>query len=150
MAILSTPLQYLTSTPPVTRGFAAATIAATSLYLWISWSTGSVDTPWLTLVPGSSLFYPWTFATSALVEVTIIEVCCSPPPRFSYALMLHSCSLRWLSYQPRYVTLNGYGAQWRRSSLSSSASRCLMLSHLLLIGPSSSPPEMRTCSCKKL
>ncbi|KAF8560032.1 DUF1751-domain-containing protein [Imleria badia] len=74
MAILSTPLQYLTSIPPVTRGFVAATIAATSLYLWIQWSTGTVYIPWLTLVPGSSLFYPWTFATSALVEVTIIEL----------------------------------------------------------------------------
>ncbi|KAG8219508.1 eukaryotic integral membrane protein-domain-containing protein [Butyriboletus roseoflavus] len=74
MAILSTPLQYLTSTPPVTRGFAAATISATSLYFWIWWSTGSVYIPWLTLVPGSSLFYPWTFATSALVELTIIEL----------------------------------------------------------------------------
>jgi len=30
--------------------------------------------PWLTLVPGTSLFYPWTFATSALVEVSIIEL----------------------------------------------------------------------------
>ncbi|KAH0838018.1 eukaryotic integral membrane protein-domain-containing protein [Lanmaoa asiatica] len=74
MAILSTPLQYLTSIPPVTRGFTAATIAATSLYLWIWWSTGIVYLPWLTLVPGSSLFYPWTFATSALVEVSIIEL----------------------------------------------------------------------------
>ncbi|KAG6380875.1 hypothetical protein JVT61DRAFT_5266 [Boletus reticuloceps] len=74
MAILSTPLQYLTSTPPVTRAFVAATIATTSLYLWIRWSTGNVDIPWLTLVPGTSLFYPWTFATSALVEVTVIEL----------------------------------------------------------------------------
>lgn len=78
MAILSTPLQYLTSIPPVTRGFVAATIAATCLYLWIQWSTGTVFIPWLTLVPGSSLFYPWTFATSALVEVNIIEVCWCP------------------------------------------------------------------------
>ncbi|KAF8140598.1 hypothetical protein EV363DRAFT_1312870 [Boletus edulis] len=66
MAILSTPLQYLTSTPPVTRAFVAATIATTSLYLWIRWSTGNLDIPWLTLVPGTSLFYPWTFATSCL------------------------------------------------------------------------------------
>ncbi|KAG9314051.1 eukaryotic integral membrane protein-domain-containing protein [Chiua virens] len=74
MAILSSPLQYLTSVPPVTRAFVAATLAVTSLYLWIQWSTGTVYIPWLTLVPGSSFFYPWTFATSALVEVTIIEL----------------------------------------------------------------------------
>ncbi|KIJ22090.1 hypothetical protein PAXINDRAFT_95520 [Paxillus involutus ATCC 200175] len=74
MAILSTPLQYLTSIPPVTRAFTAATLAASSLYLWIWWTTGTTYTPWLTLVPGSSLFYPWTFATSALVEVSILEL----------------------------------------------------------------------------
>ncbi|KAF9245784.1 hypothetical protein BU15DRAFT_85475 [Melanogaster broomeanus] len=74
MAILSTPLQYLTSIPPVTRAFTAATLAASSLYFWIWWTTGSTYIPWLTLVPGSSLFYPWTFATSALVEVSILEL----------------------------------------------------------------------------
>jgi hypothetical protein len=26
------------------------------------------------MVPGTSLFFPWTFATSALVEISIIEV----------------------------------------------------------------------------
>ncbi|KIK96394.1 hypothetical protein PAXRUDRAFT_826018 [Paxillus rubicundulus Ve08.2h10] len=74
MAILSTPLQYLTSIPPVTRAFTAATLVASSLYLWIWWTTGTTYIPWLTLVPGSSLFYPWTFATSALVEVSILEL----------------------------------------------------------------------------
>lgn len=91
MAILSTPfLQYLTSIPPVTRAFSAATIAVTSLYLWICWTTGTVDIPWLTLVPGRSIFYPWTFATSALVEITVIEVCHIDPLTFlrSYASQL--------------------------------------------------------------
>ncbi|KAH7886121.1 eukaryotic integral membrane protein-domain-containing protein [Phlebopus sp. FC_14] len=74
MAILSTPLQYLNSIPPVTRGFAAATLAASSLYLWFWWTTGSTYAPYLTLVPGSSLFYPWTFASSALVETSILEL----------------------------------------------------------------------------
>ncbi|KIJ66281.1 hypothetical protein HYDPIDRAFT_109274 [Hydnomerulius pinastri MD-312] len=74
MAILSTPLQYLSSIPPVTRGFTAATLAGSCLYLWIWWTTGTTYIPYLTLVPGSSLFYPWTFATSALVEISIIEL----------------------------------------------------------------------------
>jgi len=87
MAILSTPLQYLTSIPPVTRGFTLATIAASSLYLWIWWTTEAAYIPYLTLVPGSSLFYPWTFITSALVEVTILELIFSLvviPPSLRY------------------------------------------------------------------
>ncbi|KAG6333070.1 hypothetical protein ID866_6021 [Astraeus odoratus] len=87
MAILSTPLQYLTSIPPVTRGFTLATLAASSLYLWIWWTTEAAYIPYLTLVPGSSLFYPWTFVTSALVEVTILELVFSlivVPPSLRY------------------------------------------------------------------
>ncbi|KAG1864755.1 eukaryotic integral membrane protein-domain-containing protein [Suillus subalutaceus] len=53
MAILSTPLQYIKSVPPVTRPTPVA---------------------YLTLVPGTSLFFPWTFATSALVEISVIEL----------------------------------------------------------------------------
>ncbi|KAJ8597627.1 DUF1751-domain-containing protein [Rhizopogon salebrosus TDB-379] len=74
MAILSTPLQYISSVPPVTRFFTAATLASSILYFWIRWSTGSVMLPYLTMVPGTSLFFPWTFATSALVEISIIEL----------------------------------------------------------------------------
>ncbi|EGN93153.1 hypothetical protein SERLA73DRAFT_190033 [Serpula lacrymans var. lacrymans S7.3] len=74
MAILSTPLQYLSSIPPVTRAFTAATICVSSLYFWIQWTGDTIYVPYLTLVPGSSLFYPWTFATSALVEVSFIEL----------------------------------------------------------------------------
>ncbi|KAL4063658.1 eukaryotic integral membrane protein-domain-containing protein [Scleroderma yunnanense] len=87
MAILSTPLQYLTSIPPVTRGFSLATIAASSLYLWIRWTSDTIYTPYLTLVPGASLFYPWTFVSSALVEVTVIELVFSLiviPPSLRY------------------------------------------------------------------
>ena len=49
-----------------------------------------MDIPWLTLVPGRSIFYPWTFATSALVEITVIEVCHIHPLTFlrSYASQL--------------------------------------------------------------
>ncbi|KAG2118037.1 eukaryotic integral membrane protein-domain-containing protein [Suillus discolor] len=74
MAILSTPLQYIKSVPPVTRFFTAATLASSTLYLWIRWTTGPTPVAYLTLVPGTSLFFPWTFATSALVEISIIEL----------------------------------------------------------------------------
>lgn len=74
MAVLSTPLQYIKSVPPVTRFFTAATLASSTLYLWIRWTTGHTAVAYLTLVPGTSLFFPWTFATSALVEISIIEL----------------------------------------------------------------------------
>lgn len=74
MAILSTPLQYIKSVPPVTRFFTAATLVSSILYLWIRWTTGSTPVAYLTLVPGTSLFFPWTFATSALVEISVIEL----------------------------------------------------------------------------
>ncbi|KAG0707486.1 eukaryotic integral membrane protein-domain-containing protein [Suillus ampliporus] len=73
MAILSTPLQYINSVPPVTRFFTAATLASSTLYLWIRWTTNN-PVPYLTMVPGTSLFFPWTLATSALVEISVIEL----------------------------------------------------------------------------
>lgn len=75
MAILGSPLQFLASVPPVTRAWTAATVVSTLFYFWISWKTHNDFIPYLTLVPGSSLFYPWTFLTSALVETSVIEVC---------------------------------------------------------------------------
>lgn len=77
MAILSTPLQYLASVPVVTRAWTAATIVFSLFYFWITWKTHSDYTPYITLVPGSSIFYPWTFLTAALVETSIMEVCIS-------------------------------------------------------------------------
>ncbi|KAK7465374.1 hypothetical protein VKT23_005352 [Stygiomarasmius scandens] len=73
MAILQSPLTFIASIPPVTRYFTLATVAFSSLYGWLSWN-GSSPTPYLTLIPGSSLFYPWTFVTSALVEISIWEL----------------------------------------------------------------------------
>jgi hypothetical protein len=72
MAVLTTPLQLITSTPPVTRAFTGLTIAFSLLYLWLHWS--GISTPYLTLIPGNSLFYPWTFVTSVFVETNIVEV----------------------------------------------------------------------------
>jgi hypothetical protein len=75
MAILSSPLQYLAAVPPVTRAWTAATVVSTLFYFWVAWKTHNDYAPYITLVPGSSIFYPWTFLSSALVETTIIEVC---------------------------------------------------------------------------
>lgn len=69
-------MQYVTSIPPVTRAFTAATVVFSLLYYWLRWTSDDYFAPpWLVLVPGSSVFYPWTFLTSALVETSFIEVC---------------------------------------------------------------------------
>ena len=44
-------------------------------YYFLLWTGDETfSAPYLVLVPGSSLFYPWTFLTSAFVESTVIEV----------------------------------------------------------------------------
>lgn len=76
MTILSSPVQYVVSTPPVTRAFAAATVVLSLLYQWISWSSDDpYAAPYLILVPGTSIFYPWSLLTAGLVETSLIEVC---------------------------------------------------------------------------
>jgi hypothetical protein len=74
MAVFS-PIQLIASIPPVTRFFTAATVVLSLLYLYPQWkSEASYPVPYLTLVPGSSLFYPWTFFTSVFVETSVYEV----------------------------------------------------------------------------
>ncbi|KAF5368618.1 hypothetical protein D9758_002269 [Tetrapyrgos nigripes] len=73
MAILQSPLTFIASIPPVTRYYTLSTVVLSGVYGWLSWN-GTYTTPYLTLVPGSSLFYPWTFVTSALVELTFWEL----------------------------------------------------------------------------
>ncbi|KAH9898217.1 DUF1751-domain-containing protein [Cubamyces lactineus] len=89
MAILSSaPLQFVASIPPATRAITAATVVLSFLYYFLRF-TGS-NTPalsWLILIPGSSIFYPWTLLTSAFVESTIIELIFSLvviPPSLRY------------------------------------------------------------------
>jgi hypothetical protein len=78
MAVFS-PIQLIASVPPLTRFFTLATFLLSLFYLYLQWkSDATYPLPYLTLVPGSSLFYPWTFFTSAFVETTIYEVCCHP------------------------------------------------------------------------
>ncbi|KAI0803331.1 eukaryotic integral membrane protein-domain-containing protein [Irpex lacteus] len=90
MAVLATaPLQFIASIPPVTRAFTALTVVSSLLYYWLWWtSSGNFSVPWLVLEPGSSIFYPWTFVTSAFVETTIIEL--------AFTLITIPASLRYL------------------------------------------------------
>ena len=76
MAVLSlAPLQFVASIPPTTRVVTAATIILSLFYYFLLWTGDETfSAPYLVLVPGSSLFYPWTFLTSAFVESTVIEV----------------------------------------------------------------------------
>ena len=76
MAVLSSaPLQFIASIPTVTRAFTAATILTSLVYYWLWWTSDETfSVPYLVLVPGSSLFYPWTLITSAFVETSIFEV----------------------------------------------------------------------------
>lgn len=84
MTILSSPLQYVQAVPPVTRAFTAATVVFSLLYYWLQWQTvdGSFP-PYLVLVPGTSIFYPWSLFTAGLVESSLIELIisliCIPP-----------------------------------------------------------------------
>jgi hypothetical protein len=78
MAVFS-PIQLIASVPPLTRFFTLATVLFSLFYLYLQWkSDATYPLPYLTLVPGTSLFYPWTFFTSVFVETTIYEVCCHP------------------------------------------------------------------------
>ena len=73
MALSVSPAALIASVPPVTRSFTALTIVSSIFYAWKTFKDAE-PVPYLTLVPGSSLFYPWTFVTSALVETSIVEV----------------------------------------------------------------------------
>src|ERR1700733_6342282 len=64
MAVFS-PIQLIASVPPFTRFFTLTTVLLSLFYLYLQWkSDATYPLPYLTLVPGSSLFYPWTFFTS--------------------------------------------------------------------------------------
>ncbi|KAF8521288.1 eukaryotic integral membrane protein-domain-containing protein [Gautieria morchelliformis] len=82
MAILSSPIfQYISSTPPATRSFAALLLLLSGTYYWLQWRQPEVtpvslhpSVPFLTLIPGLSWIYPWTFLTSSFVEKTVFEL----------------------------------------------------------------------------
>ena len=75
LPILSSPWQTISSTPPAAKGFAAGTVILSLIYFWIR-STHDEENvaPYLVVIPGASIFFPWTFFTSTLIETSIIEV----------------------------------------------------------------------------
>jgi len=74
MAVFS-PIQLIASIPPATRFFTTATVLLSLLFLYLQWKNeATYPLPYLALVPGSSLFYPWTFFTSVFVETSIYEL----------------------------------------------------------------------------
>ena len=75
MLVLSSPLALISSVPPVTRTFIALTVLLSAVYANLWWrSLGLEATLYMTLVPGTALYAPWTFLTSAFVETTVFEV----------------------------------------------------------------------------
>ncbi|TDL28011.1 DUF1751-domain-containing protein [Rickenella mellea] len=119
MAILSSPLQFVTSTPPATRGLAITTVLLSLTYFWIRWHDTEPlpTTPYLTLVPGASLFYPWTFLTSGFVETSIIELVFSllvVPASFRYLERLWGTgeTLKFIAINTIIPNLISFGLNW--------------------------------------
>jgi len=69
--VLSSPLQYLTSIPPVTRGISILLIVLPTAYSWLQLHDYDV-TPYFTVVPGSIIWYPWTLISAAFIEETVL------------------------------------------------------------------------------
>ncbi|KAH7107056.1 DUF1751-domain-containing protein [Auriculariales sp. MPI-PUGE-AT-0066] len=67
MAILSTPLQYLTSIPLGTRVLAGLLVVFPVLHAYLERNLYT-PAPILTLQPGVILYQPWTFLTAIFVE----------------------------------------------------------------------------------
>ncbi|KAH9858013.1 DUF1751-domain-containing protein [Lenzites betulinus] len=90
MAVLSSaPLQFVASIPLATRVITAATIVLSLVYYFLRWSGNEVTAlSWLVLIPGSSIFYPWTLLTSAFIETTVVEL--------AFTLITIPPSLRYL------------------------------------------------------
>nr|AAZ14912.1 conserved hypothetical protein [Coprinellus disseminatus] len=88
MAMLSSPLALIQSVPPVTRTFTAATIASSALYGYCWWKGVGPDAAYyMTMMPGSCIFTPWTFLTSGLVETSLWEFIATlifVPPSLKY------------------------------------------------------------------
>lgn len=75
MAVLSSPLVLLQSVPPVTRAFTGLTIVSSALYAYLCWKGWETEAAhYMTIVPGSAFYAPWTLLTSAFVEPNIFEV----------------------------------------------------------------------------
>jgi len=74
MAVLLSPMILIQSIPPVTRGFTFATVVFSAVYGWLCLQgLGQAAAQYMTVVPASALFYPWTLVTSMFVETSLLE-----------------------------------------------------------------------------
>ncbi|KAG8999769.1 hypothetical protein FRB94_005943 [Tulasnella sp. JGI-2019a] len=98
MALLSTPLQAFQTTPPATRAISVLILVLSLTYQCLEYRATYASTPaitppvtafpYLVLVPGSWLWFPWTLVTSAFVEINVIEL--------ALTLLVLPFSLRYL------------------------------------------------------
>jgi len=117
MAVFS-PIQLVASIPPVTRFFTAATASLSLFYLYLQWKNeATYPIPYLTLVPGSSLFYPWTFFTSVFVETTIYELIFTLiviPPCLRYLERLWGAveTIKFIVVTVTFSNIIAFGLNW--------------------------------------
>ncbi|KAG8862760.1 hypothetical protein FRB96_000770 [Tulasnella sp. 330] len=98
MALLSTPLQVFHTTPPATRAISVLILVLSLAFQSLQYretytSVPAVSPPlsafpYLVLVPGSWLWFPWTLVTSAFVEINAIQLI--------FTLLILPFSLRYL------------------------------------------------------
>lgn len=77
MALLNSPLQTFMNIPPATKAFTIITVLLSGTYLYLSSqqiSNEGASFPYLVMVPGSAVWYPWTIITSGFVELHFIEL----------------------------------------------------------------------------
>ena len=74
--LLSSPWHAISSTPPATRAFTVILVTLSAANSYFKYST-QIDVPYipyLTLVPGDFIFYPWTLLSAGFVETHFFEV----------------------------------------------------------------------------
>ena len=130
MAVLSlAPIQFISSIPLATRIFTATTLVFTALYYFLLFAHDEGFTaPYLVLIPGSSVFYPWVFFTSALVETSIIEVR-TVSTHGNPCLYPFSSSSQCSRFLHLCATWNDYGVRSRLRNSSWLPSRSRISSH---------------------
>jgi len=86
------------------------------LYAWLRWND-MLYAPYLTVVPGSSLFYPWTFVTSVFVETSIFELIGSlifVPPSLRYLERLWGSveTIKFIAISVGFSNLIAFAFNW--------------------------------------
>src|SRR5258706_1150486 len=91
-ALLTSPWHSTASTPPATRAFTIMLVILSAANWYFKYST-QIDVPYipyLTLVPGDFIFYPWTLLSAGFVETHFFEVGQTPYLPLTILLSLNS------------------------------------------------------------